>query len=180
MAKPKLPSTSEHFATSSASRSYSPARRQNTSSRPHTQRGVPNVNFGPSSSLLAFLATVVASTPSVDGYPLYPESSPPDFLCPFLIAQDPPPLPKSRRSLKRDLGDDEPSLKYFARVERNGFVPDKYVQGEDGRWRKSTWSLYGSTYCKVRTHPYLPTDSPLTHLDSSVPQRATRHLCPRR
>lgn len=156
MAKPKLPSPSEHSATSSTNTRHSSTSNKTSYSRPGSHRHRSKAGSAPSSSLLAILATVAASTTSADGLPIPSYAQPPDFLCPFLFTQDSTKPSKPRRNItKRDLPEAIPA-DYFSRLQRSGFVPDKYVQGDDGRWRKSNWSLYGSAYCKVSKFFFTP------------------------
>lgn len=114
----------------------------------------------PSATLLALLATVAASSTAVDGRPLDADSPPPDFLCPLFPSDPSPECPiHSQPDVVNDnVAEEElywlsptPTRKRRAN-KRVVFIPDKYVQGSDGRWRReSTWSLYGSTVCDVRT-----------------------------
>ncbi|KAH8099313.1 hypothetical protein BXZ70DRAFT_943238 [Cristinia sonorae] len=108
---------------------------------------------GPSTALLAVLATISASSATVDGHPLDQQPPPPDFLCPLLSPDCHPdsprqlsPLsPSTPRSVRREAS---PSSRVKKRDFPRPFVPPKYEQGDDGRWRKSnSWSLYGSQLC---------------------------------
>lgn len=156
MAKPKPPLDLASTATSSSS---------HESASSTTRRRAPyNSPPRPSSNLIALLATVAASSSAADGRPLSPDSRPPDFLCPFLSPRFVPDRPSSsRRTLKVEVAEaavEEEAEEVYGlsptptRLRRVGAaapnVPDKYVEGDDGRWRKEhSWTLYGSTYCDV-------------------------------
>lgn len=160
MAKPRAQTHLASPATSSSSprlpkRTYTRRRRQSPSSS--------RLTIAPSSALLASLATVAAACSAADGRPLSPDSQPPDFLCPFLPldVQEEYLVPHTHHIRTDDrIGEDEEDVFYLGptptrskRIARRkrGLVPDKYVQGTDGRWRKEgSWTLYGSTYCDVR------------------------------
>ena len=119
----------------------------------------------PSPAALAALATISAATVSaVYGHPLDEHPPPPDFLCPSLstdcvteslfapststsVSVLHPPSPR------RDVATPVPDSK--EKRDSRPFVPAKYEQGTDGRWRKSSsWSLYGSSFCAVSS--FLP------------------------
>lgn len=167
MAKPISANTLLAPATSYLPHSRSPRfKSKSTTAHPSSSRRRANIHRpGPSSSLLAILATVAASSSSADGRPLSSDSQPPDFLCPVLLSLDSrrnPPAAHPRRSTSNrdvEVDDVDSSIYHLSPFptrnkrspSRVGFVPDKYVQGEDGRWRReSSWSLYGSSYCDVR------------------------------
>lgn len=165
MAK-SIPGTLLAPATSSSSHLHSPRYRSlssssSSSSSSRCQANIRRPAF--SSSLLALLATVAASSSSADGRPLSSDSHPPDFLCPLVslgIETDSAPPSESPSSCDGSSYDDVDRNIYHlspfpTRNKRSppkvGYIPDKYVQGVDDRWRKeSSWSLYGSTYCEVR------------------------------
>ncbi|KAJ3988461.1 hypothetical protein F5890DRAFT_468883 [Lentinula detonsa] len=88
----------------------------------------------PSSSLLSLLATVV-STSSVNASPV---------VLPFLC----PGLENESSYTKREGLDDQTTDAKSARAKgRKRRLPDRYVRGSDGLWRKTDWSLYGSSMC---------------------------------
>jgi hypothetical protein len=100
----------------------------------------------PSSSVLSILATIAASSQAVDGSPL--PTPPPSFLCPFIehqIRALPPTATTSSSTVVT------PSLSAAIPISSNDNdnddfqLADKYVQGSDGRWRKTgDWTLFGS------------------------------------
>ena len=141
------------------------AKRKSTIPRPpsmHLPRSLSTIprTPTPSSALLAILASLVGS---VNPFPVAchePDVSPPSFLCPSLLPraevqdftfppQTPPPsapIPGPSRVVRQDCPTPPPD-----RHARRELAPG-YTQGSDGRWRKlSTWSLYGSTVCVVRS-----------------------------
>lgn len=144
-------------AATSLSSHYHPPRHNlahSASSLPPRQANIQGTR--PSSTVLALLAAVAASSTGVDGRPLRADSSPLDFLCP-LFGSDSPDCP-STSQIKPDNNDVDPAVYYLSptptRKRRprsvTGSVPAKYSQGADGIWRKeSSWSLYGSTHCEV-------------------------------
>ncbi|OJA12332.1 hypothetical protein AZE42_02774 [Rhizopogon vesiculosus] len=109
----------------------------------------------PSSSVLSILATIAASTHVVDGSPLpLPTPSPPSFLCPFIEhesfqARTPPTTASSSGfyPIYSSLSSASPT----STSSKSGRpVADKYIQGDDGRWRKTDeWTLFGSTCCSA-------------------------------
>ncbi|EMD41872.1 hypothetical protein CERSUDRAFT_110431 [Gelatoporia subvermispora B] len=120
-------------------------------------RRLPTCQATPSSSVLAILGTVAAATCTVDGHPLPTQTPPPDFLCPGLDLRPtptptPPPLPRATvlpEQIDVDPSRVAPLLRQALLAERgNVFLAPKYVQGNDGLWRKTDhYSLYGSLVC---------------------------------
>ena len=152
MAKPK--SLVDLASTATSSTSHLPAH-ETRPRRPTPHAPSPR----PSANLLALLATVAASSSSADGRPLSSDASPPDFLCPFLpphFLADHTPSPRRDNAWDELYEDDRhhqgaPTPTRVRRRRRSGPLPDKYVEGVDGRWRKEhSWTLYGSSYCDVR------------------------------
>ncbi len=161
MAKPKPLTDLDSTATSPPCYSNSLRRTSRHHKPSSSKRQSYSPYSGPSSSLLALLATVAASSSSVDGRPLAADSQPLDFLCPLLpidISEDPS-LSPSKRSFRGDEVDEDyfilkPTPTRARRaIKRRALVADKYIQGDDGQWRKEhSWTLYGSTYCEVSIH----------------------------
>lgn len=113
-------------------------------SRPDHQqrRHSPAAIACPSSSVLSILATIAASSQTVDGSPLPSPTPPPSFLCPSIdhfntcVHNTTPTTSYSSSSTSSPTA----TAKFTQQV------ADKYIQGLDGRWRKaSAWTLYGST-----------------------------------
>lgn len=118
-------------------------------SRPDRQqrRHSPAAIACPSSSVLSLLATIAASSQTVDGSPLpLPTPPPPSFLCPFIdhvniCVRNTTPT-TSYSSITTSFTSPTTTTKSSPQV------ADKYVQGPDGRWHKAdAWTLYGSTCC---------------------------------
>lgn len=121
-------------------------------SRPDRQqrRHSPAAIACPSSSVLSILATIAASSHSVDGSPLPFPTPPPSFLCPFIDHVNicvRNPTPTTSYSSITTTSSASPTTT----TQHSPQVADKYVQGPDGRWHKAdAWTLYGST---VRSLP---------------------------
>lgn len=99
----------------------------------------------PSPGLLSLLATVVASSSTVDGSPL-------SFLCPSLGGEEViSPISRHSNTFNPTSSAATTSSTERRRIEnRRQRLPPKYETGDDGLWRKAnTYSLYGSTMCKV-------------------------------
>lgn len=145
-------------------------------SRPDHQqrRHSPAAIACPSSSVLSIIATIAASSQTVDGSPLPSPTPPPSFLCPSID------------HFNTCVRDTTPTTSYSssstssptATAKFTQQVADKYVEGLDGRWRKaSAWTLYGSTYYDLSsdltldvsqsTSVLVPTAS--TQMDSVLP-----------
>jgi hypothetical protein len=107
--------------------------------RPHH---TPKSFFAPSSGLLSILATI-ASSSGVDGSP-----APPAFLCPSIDVDDQDVL-KSKPSRRQVAPQDPTPLPRASTSRRSTRIPDKFVQGDDGIWRRASYTLYGSTVCPV-------------------------------
>ena len=111
------------------------------------------------SALLALLATVSASSSLAHAYPLEPPQTALPFLYPPFLRQSTPSLEK--RSPTPSTSNPAPSTTPTPPSSPSGCpqdgsnMPDKYTLGDDGRWHKTDWSLYGSTYCPV-SKPHLP------------------------
>ncbi|KIK70595.1 hypothetical protein GYMLUDRAFT_282464 [Collybiopsis luxurians FD-317 M1] len=106
-----------------------PQYRRRRSSRPSAS------SHYPSSGLLALLATVASST-QANASPISLS-----FLCPGL---------DDRSLLQDELPHHHPESAESQQLSAKGrraHLPDRYVQGADGLWRKSGWSLYGSSMC---------------------------------
>ncbi|KAI0094252.1 hypothetical protein BDY19DRAFT_988114 [Irpex rosettiformis] len=151
MAKP----TASTPATSLSSRPHPPRLNLAHSSSLLSPRHVNIQATRPSSTVLAVLAAVAASSSTVDGRPLSTDSQPLDFLCPILASDNSDCASSSKAT--SHIPDVDPRLYYLSptptrnkrRPKAVGYVPDKFSKGEDGRWRReSTWSLYGSTHCE--------------------------------
>ena len=154
MAKPKPSSSSPSLATSKTFSKPKQYRKDYT----HGSRRRPlHSSPVPSSGLLAFLAGLTASSSTAYGHPVDTHVLPPDFLCPGLGSDRPANTPVdsqpslSRRAERRDDSDrSRPSHRHSKRDAKRPFVPLKYTQGPDGRWRQTAnWTLYG--YCDVST-----------------------------
>ncbi|KAL6304796.1 hypothetical protein BKA93DRAFT_249706 [Sparassis latifolia] len=105
---------------------------------------------GPSSSWSAFFVTVVASASPAESRPFTAQATPPpDFLCPHfgnISCRNSFSAPTS--SLPPQSSVTPVSVAFTQQVPRSASVADKFVQGDDKRWRKTDmWSLYGSTIC---------------------------------
>ncbi|KAK7686744.1 hypothetical protein QCA50_010344 [Cerrena zonata] len=160
MAKPKPSSSSPSLATS---KTFSKPK-ENRKPFTHGSRRRPLISSPvPSSGLLAFLAGLTASSSTAYGHPIDTQVLPPEFLCPGLASDHPSetllaPQPRlSRRVERRDDSDrPRPSQRHLAkRDSKRPFVPPKYVQGQDGRWRKiANWTLYGYCNCEPSSTEY--------------------------
>lgn len=132
----------------------SPSRPSNRPNRAPRSRS----RYSPSASaLLALLATVSASPSVAHAYPLEPPQTALPFLYPPFLQHSTPSLEK--RSPTPSTSNPAPSTTPTPPSSPSGCsqdgsnMPDKYVMGDDGRWHKTDWSLYGSTYCPVsKTH----------------------------
>lgn len=136
-------------------------------SRPDRQqrRHSPTAIACPSSSVLSILATIAASSQTVDGSPLPLPTSPPSFLCPF-IEHDNPRIRDPTTSYSSITTSSTSSTTTASHTQSTPQVADKYVQESDGRWYKAdAWTLYGSTCCS--TSPDLTVDESQTSV--SVP-----------
>ncbi|KAI0782388.1 hypothetical protein BC629DRAFT_1594175 [Irpex lacteus] len=118
----------------------------------------------PSSTVLAVLAAVAASSSTVDGRPLNTDSEPLDFLCPILASDNSDCASSSKT--RSNVADVDPKLYHLSPTptrnkRRPSGLPDKYAPGQDGRWRRETsWSLYGSTHCECEDLTAPPTAAP--------------------
>ncbi|TFK41884.1 hypothetical protein BDQ12DRAFT_344312 [Crucibulum laeve] len=148
-----IPFASTDGAGSSKSSVRRSQRQAESTNRPRRKRCIavpPNPRKrGPSAGLLSLLATIAASSSTVDGSP-----TPPPFLCPSLDTVNVPILQV-----------DQPVIPVHPRIPRSANpsiplrnirrgVPDKFEQGDDGVWRKATaYTLYGSTVCPSCREP---------------------------
>lgn len=103
----------------------------------------------PSSSVLSILATIAASSHTVDGSPLPLPTPPPPFLCPSInydSFQPHAPTPTTASSSSIFYSTSSLSSSSLPGSTSNRQVADKYVQGVDGLWRKTdSWTLFGSS-----------------------------------
>lgn len=126
----------------------------------------------PSSSLLSILATIAASSHTVDGSPLPQPTPPPSFLCPSIEhhniqIRDPTPT-----TSYTTITASSSATTTTTTTKSTPQVADKYVQGSDGRWRKAqAWTLYGSTCCS--SSPDLTVDDSQS-TQSSIPAVSTQ------
>lgn len=146
MAKTNISCLTSRPRASSSSSSKRPLRRRPAS-----------LIAAPSSGLLAFLASLVSST-TAGGLSLDPHTAPPDFLCPSvdldLPSDRPYPPRRTHHAVDSEYTPPPRPTRAAKRGARRVFVPDKYAQGDDGRWRKTqSWTLYGSTVCEVCHSP---------------------------
>ncbi|KAI0066498.1 hypothetical protein BV25DRAFT_1390753 [Artomyces pyxidatus] len=135
----------------------------------------------PSSGIFALVATVWST--GVDGHPVDPSHTALPFLYPFIDTE--PASPAHPRSDGFHILDDilpppsdtPPVVTTPACLQERSNLPDKYVQGSDGLWRKTTeWSLYGSTDCSGSCSPTatsLPSDVNDQASPSSPPNSMT-------
>ncbi|KAG6849975.1 hypothetical protein H0H93_002977 [Arthromyces matolae] len=131
-----FPIFTDHAAASSSSSSST---RQPFCSASRRKRKSPP--FFPSSTVLALLATISSSIPSVDASP-----APPSFLCPSLSV--PKPTPTRNHQSRRTPPQVLLVKKSVVTTGPPRHVPDKFEQGDNGRWRRvETYTLYGSTVC---------------------------------
>jgi len=111
--------------------------------------------LAPSSTLLSLLATL-ASTSTADASP-----TPPTFLCPSLESDFSPDVCSYKRAASPvDNENDDDTLS------KRSWLPDKYVEGADGVWRKAeSYTLYGATVasnCNAGVRPSMASDN-LSH-----------------
>lgn len=114
----------------------------------------------PSPAVLSALAVIAATPSAVAGGPLPTPlpTPPPTFLCPFIERDNIDPSPHILVALLPRTGPSAPlptttsTSHYFVRQA----VADKYVQGPNSLWQKTTaWTLYGSTVGVILTsHPF--------------------------
>ncbi|KAH7914732.1 hypothetical protein BJ138DRAFT_1170370 [Hygrophoropsis aurantiaca] len=105
----------------------------------------------PSSSLLSILATIAANSPTVDGSPLPVQTAPPTFLCPLIARDNIETLTESPVTIPPNAGIQQiPDPSPTPKLKKRRQIADKYVQGNDSRWRKTdAWTLYGSSCCSI-------------------------------
>jgi hypothetical protein len=133
----------------------------------------------PPVALFGVLAAVAASSGTVDGHPLSTLPPPSSlFLCPVRLsdsrhssiidyqiqsapcALSPPTVSLTRRwnhhhhhhQLGEGQGDEYFSdvVSYIYQLSARGDLPDRYIKGDDGRWRKQNMSdMVGSAFCSV-------------------------------
>ncbi|KAG1749752.1 uncharacterized protein EDB91DRAFT_1109479 [Suillus paluster] len=114
--------------------------------RRNNRRHTPALQYYPSSSVLSILATIAASSQTVDGSPLPLPTPPPSFLCPFIEEHD----TLHPRDLSPTITTTSTSTSISSYPKSTKYKPvqvaDRYVQGVDGRWYKAeAWTLFGST-----------------------------------
>lgn len=140
------------------------------------RRHLPAAIACPSSSVLSILATIAASSRTVDGSPLPQPTPPPSFLCPFMdhvntCIHNTTPTTSYTSIIT-------PSTSSMTPTKHTQQLADRYVQGPNGRWYKTdAWTLYGSTYyasspdladdVSTSSSALLPTAS--TQIDSVLP-----------
>jgi hypothetical protein len=134
---------------------------------------------GPSSGLLSIRATIAASSSTTDGKPLISERSPPQFLCPSV--QYDSNIPSDSVLIYRPKNSPPQTITGLSASPDGRNIPDKYIQGNDGRWRKAEYTLYGSTLCQVRigsmkidVHKFSPRS---TSASSGSPCTCCRSTC---
>ncbi|KAG1839225.1 hypothetical protein DFJ58DRAFT_629458, partial [Suillus subalutaceus] len=127
----------------------------------------------PSSSVLSILATIVASSQTVDGSPLPQPTPPPSFLCPFMDTCVHNTTPTTSYSSTKTSSTSSMTTTTYVQQQ----VADRYVQS-NGRWYKTNaWTLYGSTFSSSSpdtddvspSTSALPTASTSTQIDSVLP-----------
>ncbi|THV01429.1 hypothetical protein K435DRAFT_836827 [Dendrothele bispora CBS 962.96] len=146
------------MAASSSSSSTSTSRR--STKHPYTS------HHYPSSALLSLFTTVFASSfTTVQAIP-----APPPFLCPSLDQSsynDGPCLSVRSNPSKEPVPLTPRRSQSARRSKSRRKVPPKYVEGDDGRWRKAThYSLYGSTIAAAECQ--YPTGSGLPSVDDAI------------
>ncbi|KAI9455912.1 hypothetical protein BJY52DRAFT_614119 [Lactarius psammicola] len=98
-------------------------------------------------SIVALLATISASPPSVHAHPLDPPGTALPFLYPPSIHKPTPPVAKRSIPPSSDATTNTPPPTPPSCNQERSNLPDKYVLGDDGYWHKTKWSLYGSSQC---------------------------------
>lgn len=126
------------------------------------------------SRLLPLLAAISATPLSIHAYPLDPTETSLPFLYPPFLHQ---PTPLAKRSVtpstlnaataSGSTPSPPPAPSSGCQYDKGNLpdknLPDKYVLGDDGRWHKVTWSLYGSVNCPVsKREPFI--SDPLLHV----------------
>ncbi|KAI0688141.1 hypothetical protein BC835DRAFT_1419397 [Cytidiella melzeri] len=167
-------------ATSSSTHPHPPRHTHTRPASPSSPRQANIHSTRPSSTVVALLAAVAASSSAADGRPLSTDSQPLDFLCPILASDSLGDCPSSS-NVKLDDQNAHPQLYHLSptptRKKRGaipaGSVPPKFVQGSDGLWRKEpTWSLYGSTHCDCEDSPSI-TQTAIPEIDDQVDPTTT-------
>ena len=159
MAKPDLASLPAHSSTRHPL--ASPSRSSNRVNRPPRSRS--RYSSPSASALLALFATVSASPLVAHGYPLEPPQTALPFLYPPFLRQSPEkrsPTPSTSSPASSTTPTPTPPSSPSGCPPNGSGMPDNYILGSDGRWHKTDWSLYGSTYCAVsKNHTYVRTIS---------------------
>ncbi|KAJ3778270.1 hypothetical protein FB446DRAFT_714290 [Lentinula raphanica] len=137
---------------SSSTATTSSSHRRQRQRRGRTRR---NPYSPPSSGLLSLLATVVSTSP-VNASPVVLP-----FLCPGIERES----SHSRREEPTSQTTDPWPAKGKGRRRR---LPDRYVRGSDGLWRKADWSLYGSSMCVNCSPSTSSTIMPTADADDTV------------
>jgi hypothetical protein len=155
MAKPEfgsLPAPAPASNSSARHPTPSPSRASNRVNR--APRSRPRRHPSPP-AFLALLSAVSASPLAAHGYPLEPSETALPFLYPpFLYPTLTPPslakrAPDPSTSTAASSTTPTPPAPPSGCPQDEYRLPDKYAQGDDGRWHKTQWSLYGSIYCPV-------------------------------
>lgn len=147
MAKPRLDSLRPAASSSASTRRL----KASTSVSSHPPNRSPRSRPA-RSRILPFLAALSATPLSIYAYPLDPTETSLPFLYPPFLHQ---PAPLAKRSVTPSTlnaatpsGSPPPASSSGCQFDKAD-LPDKYVVGEDGLWRKTHWSLYGSANCPV-------------------------------
>jgi hypothetical protein len=112
------------------------------------------------SAVLALLSAAYASPLAANGYPLEPSETALPFLYPPFIHRTDPSLakrsPEASTSTAAATNATPTPPPPLPDCQQDGYkLPDKYVLGDDNRWHKTQWSLYGSVYCRVSLKRFL-------------------------
>lgn len=130
-----------------------------------------DLSTSPSRILLGFIATLAVSASSVDGRPLSPSKSQspasfyistnrvdagsdPDFAIhpSDWSARSSQRYPRQQRSASIPTGTDEDVYNIGRTHPSRRGIPDRYVEGDDGRWRKmTTFDVSGCAVCSLST-----------------------------
>ncbi|KAH9964150.1 hypothetical protein BC827DRAFT_1265959 [Russula dissimulans] len=137
------------FASLPASSSFTPPSPSSPSNRVNR---IPRSRPRPSArGILTLLATLSASPLSAHAHPVDSPATPLPFLYPPFTLE--PTRSITKRSPTTSSANPAASATPPSECQQERSLPDKYVLGDDGRWHKTPWSLYGSSYCPVSTSP---------------------------
>ncbi|THH20510.1 hypothetical protein EW146_g864 [Bondarzewia mesenterica] len=115
----------------------------------------------PSSGVLTLLAAISASSATAQGLPLDAQHTALPFLYPYIDNKHSQSEPIPLVPVHPELGVGRPTPTASRKLESRSSVPDKYVKGSDGLWRKtSDWTLYGSTICTPPCSTAVETGAP--------------------